>query len=59
MSIHIGNKEVTALYIGKKAITAVYEGIHLVWQAARSCFGRGFWINEKPWINEDAWKNNV
>lgn len=29
----------------------------LVWQAIRSCFGRGWWVNEKPWSNKDVWKN--
>lgn len=24
----------------------------------RSCFGSGFWINEKPWFNDESWKNN-
>lgn len=30
---------------------------HLVWQSVRSCFGAGYWSNDKPWINEEAWKN--
>lgn len=50
-------REVTAVYKGDKIITAVYNGTRLVWQAIRSCFGNGFWVNEKPWINTDAWKN--
>lgn len=57
MSIHIGKKEISAVYVGRKVITAVYEGLHIVWQAVRSCFGRGWWINDKPWLNNDAWKN--
>lgn len=28
-----------------------------VWEFIRSCFGRGFWANEKPWNNADGWKN--
>ena len=28
-----------------------------VWQAVRSCFGRGFWLNDRGWINEDKWSN--
>lgn len=28
-----------------------------VWQYVRSCFGRGFWVNDKPWSNKDYWKN--
>ena len=52
-------KEQTAEYFGYKAITAVYKGLILVWTAVRSCFGKGWWINDKPWINDDAWKNNA
>lgn len=41
-------KEVSVVYIGQKAIQAVYMGAVWVWQAVRSCFGSGVWINEKP-----------
>ena len=57
MSIHIGNKEITAINVGRKAIVYVYEGLKMVWQAVRSCYGRGYWINDKPWLNDDGWKN--
>ena len=56
--IHIAGKEVSAIYFGQKAIQAVYKGAVLVWQAIRSCFGSGWWDNEKPWIDEDAWDND-
>lgn len=42
---------------GNKALSYIYYGTKLVWQAIRSCFGKGFWINDKPWSNDDAWKN--
>jgi len=38
-------------------IAMVKHGADIVWQAVRSCFGKGWWINEKPWSNDDAWKN--
>lgn len=41
-----------------KMLQAVYYGANLVWQAIRSCFGSGKWIDNKPWINEEKWKNN-
>ncbi|WP_320980056.1 MFS transporter [Bacteroides sp.] len=50
-------KEIVAVFRENKAITAIYRGSRLVWQAIRSCFGAGFWINEKPWINEESWRN--
>lgn len=50
-------KEITEIYYGTLPLAEVYRGKLLVWQAARSCFGKGFWINERPWLNVDAWKN--
>ena len=49
-------KEISAVYIGQKAIQAVYHGAMLVWQAVRSCFGSGVWIEDKPWLDDEAWK---
>ena len=49
-------KEISAVYIGQKAIQAVYHGAVLVWQAVRSCFGSGVWIEDKPWLDDEAWK---
>lgn len=51
-------KDTTAIYRNGIAHTAVYKGYQLVWQAVRSCFGRGYWINARPWLNNDSWKNN-
>ena len=50
--------ETIAIRRGTAAIQAVYRGTQLVWQAVRSCFGRGYWINARPWLNNDSWKNN-
>lgn len=51
------NTELSMLYIGKKALGAVYSGTRLVWEAISSCFGAGYWNNDKPWSNDDAWCN--
>ncbi|MBO7467123.1 MAG: MFS transporter [Bacteroidaceae bacterium] len=56
MSIHVGKKEISAVSAGRKNITAKYEGLHLVWQSVRSCFGSGWWIRQKPWKGTDGWK---
>ncbi len=40
-----------------RTVAYVYKGARLVWEAIRSCFGSGRWINEKPWRNDDRWKN--
>jgi len=57
MSISVGNKNVTGISVGAIAIAYVYRGAVLVWQAIRSCFGNGYWINDKGWINDNAWRN--
>lgn len=55
--IYRGENEVTDIRVGGKVIASVRKGVHLVWEAIRSCFGKGFWINDKPWNNNDGWKN--
>ena len=51
------NKEITSIFKGNKVIIEIYKGASLVWQSIKSCFGKGFWINEKPWDNNEGWKN--
>lgn len=51
------NKEITAVYYGRRVISAIYKGARLVWQAVRSCFGAGMWVDVKPWVNEEIWKS--
>lgn len=55
--IYKDGKEVTGIFVGKQVITAVYKGATLAWEAVKSCFGKGFWINKKEWSNKDGWKN--
>lgn len=50
-------KEITEIYRGKLPIMEIYYGKFLVWQACRSCYGKGYWISDKPWLDDDAWKN--
>jgi hypothetical protein len=56
--IQINKKDIISLYKQGKVIQATYKGGYLLWQAIRSCFGSGFWVNQKPWIDEEIWKNN-
>lgn len=58
MALYVNDKEISAIYYGRKVISAVYKGGKLVWEAIRSCFGKGWWINNFPWRNEEGWKNN-
>lgn len=55
--IYKDGKQVSGIYFSGKVITAVYHGVIQVWEAVKSCFGKGFWVNRKPWKNSDAWKN--
>jgi hypothetical protein len=55
--LRTSRKEIVALYKSGKPLQAMYKGAHLVWQGIRSCFGGGFWFNEKPWINDEVWRN--
>ena len=50
-------KEFSGAYLGQVVISSVYQGTVITWQAVKSCFGKGFWINTAPWVNTDGWKN--
>lgn len=51
-------KEIVGRYLGKRAVVAVYYGRKLVWQNVRSCFGSGYWQNDKPWKNDEPWRQD-
>lgn len=61
MSIIRKGREITGINRKGRNISEVWKYINgawrIVWQAVRSCFGTGYWINKKPWINEEGWKN--
>lgn len=52
-----GNKRIAQIWVGKKPIATLWRGAVKVWEAIRSCFGKGYWINDKPWSDTDGWKN--
>lgn len=47
----------TVGYLSKKTLFVIYKGAVVVWEAIKSCFGRGFWTNIQPWSNKDGWSN--
>lgn len=57
MALYVENKQINTIYKGNNTIQAVYHGLKLIWQYIKSCFGRGYWINEKQWSDTDAWAN--
>lgn len=61
MSIYRQNREITGIHRKGRDTSEVWKYINgawrMVWQAIRSCFGRGFWTNMMPWRNSDGWKN--
>ena len=52
------NKEIVDIRIKGRTGTMLHRGRRLVWEAVKSCFGRGMWINDKPWSNTDGWRND-
>lgn len=57
-------KEVVAIYLPKsdsrrRTLVSMYSGDRLFWQSVRSCFGRGWWIEDKPWVDNDIWKERA
>lgn len=52
-----GKAEMSARYYGARAIAAVYYGTKAVWEAISSCFGAGYWDDDKPWNDDDAWSD--
>lgn len=55
--IRFNEHDVSAVHFGNKVISAIYIGSVLAWQAIRSCFGSGYWINTSPWKPDEGWKN--
>lgn len=54
--IRINGYDISSVRVGTKVVSAIYIGAVLVWQAIRSCFGSGYWINGSPWKNDEGWK---
>ena len=56
--IYKDSKGKSAIITRLKDKVAVYWGLVLKWALARSCYGTGVWLPEKPWLDTDKWKNN-
>lgn len=66
MIVNDKGKQLTVLVVktpqGFKRVNAIYHIVNgvarIAWQAVRSCFGSGMWLNDKSWINDEVWMNN-
>ena len=46
-----------------RELSAIYRSdangnLRLIYEAVRSCYGKGYWIPENPWLDDDKWKDN-
>lgn len=61
MAIYKNGREITGRWRKGHDINESWKFVdgvwRLIWQAVRSCFGAGFWNNNKPWYNDEGWKN--
>lgn len=55
--LYKNGKEIIEVFFGSTPLAELRKGAVLIWQAVRSCFGSGGWINDKPWLNDEGWKN--
>lgn len=50
-------RKITGVFAQGKVIKAVHYGARLVWEAIRSCFGSGKWVDKYPWLDKEVWKD--
>lgn len=51
-----GKNIVSINHLAKGIQYVAHLGV-VVWQAIRSCFGYGAWINDAPYLNDEGWNN--
>ena len=56
--LNINGKTVVSMMRDGKILSAMYRNGQLIWQAVRSCFGSGIWVERKPWLDTEKWKDN-
>ena len=57
MAILKGKIKITLLAKGVKPIASFAKGSIVIWSAVKSCFGAGFWRNDKQYDNDEGWRN--
>lgn len=53
----INNLNIIWVHINKQSVILIKKGLSTIWEAIKSCFGKGWWINHKEWDNKDGWSN--
>ena len=51
-----GGRKITGIFAEGKVIKGVYYAGRLIWEAIRSCFGYGKWVDKYPWLDKELWK---
>lgn len=54
--IRKATKEIIQVVSKNKVVTLIIQGGKILYQGIRSCFGAGYWKNDKPWLNDDGWR---
>lgn len=52
----LSSRRVGRLVMEGRIVQTLRLGTLKIYEAVRSCFGRGYWIGSKPWIGKDKWK---
>lgn len=53
--IRYKGQEITLVSLGSKSIAMIVYARVAVWEAIRSCFGRG-WTDNKGWVDSEGWQ---
>jgi len=53
----LNGETVETQMINGEMVSEMWLNGELIWQAVRSCFGSGYWIDEKPWLDDEVWKD--
>ena len=55
--IRVKSKEIVQIVYQSRIIANIHKQSRVVFDYIRSCFGRGWWVNDRPWSNDNNWKN--
>ena len=53
--IRWNGKDPIRMVFGGKDIEFIVAKSQEIWTAVRSCFGKGYWVDDAVWVDEDVW----